>query len=146
METFLADLRHAVRSLRTSPTFTLVASLTLAVGIGATIPSLSLIHWLLLRPIPGLDRPDELALVWSTSRRPPGPLAAAAAGLQPRWVSYTEHQELMRSLPALSGLAALQRGEANLGVPGAQPRRANAPYVVPRYFTVPGGPPGGGRA
>src|SRR3972149_3645727 len=132
METFLADLRHAVRSLRTSPTFTLVASLTLAVGIGATITSLSLIHWLVLRPIPGLDRPDEVAPGWATSppapgpppRRPPGPFVAAAAGLQPRWVSYTEHQELMRSLPALSGLAAFQRGEANLGVPGAQPRRA----------------------
>src|SRR3972149_3557725 len=138
METFLADLRHAVRSLRTSPTFTLVASLTLAVGIGATITSLSLIHWLVLRPIPGIDRPHELALGWSTTRRPPGPLVAAAAGLQPRWVSYTEHQELMRSLPALSGLAAFQRGEANLGVPGAQPRRANAPYVVPSNLNAAG--------
>jgi len=145
METFLADLRHAVRSLRTSPTFTLVASLTLAVGIGATITSLSLIHWLVLRPIPGIDRPDELALVWSTSRRPPGPLVAAAAGLQPRWVSYTEHQELMRSLPALSGLAAFQRGEANLGAPGAQPRRANVHYVMPSYFTVLGVRPVVGR-
>ncbi len=104
----------------------------------------SLAHWLLLRPIPGIDAANGLAMVWSAARTPSGPLAAAA-GFQPRWVSYQQHRELMERVPALSGLAGYQRGEVNLGAPGAQPRRVNVHYVMASYFTVLGVQPSLGR-
>ena len=131
----LADLRYAIRALRNSPGFTLVATVTLAVGIGAVTAAFSLAHWLLLRPIPGIGETNRLAVVWFVSGRSPSPLGAAA-GVQPTFVSYAQHQDLMRRLPALAGLAGYQRGAVNLGAAGTQPRRVNVHYVMPEYFAV----------
>ena len=143
METILSDLRYAVRSLRNSPTFTVVASVTLALGLGVTTAAWSLAHWLLLRPVPGVHDPGQLAIVLSASRGS-SPLAAAA-GLRVTWVSYAQHRELMERVTALTGLAGYQRGDVNLGAPGAQPRRAAVHYVMPSYFTVLGVRPALGR-
>jgi len=117
--------------------------MTLAVGLGVTMAAWSLAHWLLLRPGPGVQDPDRLALVFSASRG--SSALAAAAGLQVTWVSYDQHRELAARTPALSGLAGYQEGEVNLGAAGAQPRRASVHYVMPAYFTVLGVGPMLGR-
>ena len=62
MSAFLQDVRFALRMLRRSPLFTSVAVLALGVGIAANTAIFSLIDALLLRPMPGVKAPDELAV------------------------------------------------------------------------------------
>src|SRR5215467_15688806 len=63
LETFGKDLRYAVRGLLRSPGFTVVAVLTLALGIGADTAIFSVVNTFLIRPLPYPD-PDRLVALF----------------------------------------------------------------------------------
>src|SRR5688572_21867466 len=63
MDAFLNDIRYAIRNLIKRPGFTLVAVLTLGIGIGANSAIFSAIHALLLKPLP-FPELDRVVAIW----------------------------------------------------------------------------------
>jgi hypothetical protein len=79
LEDALRDLSHSARALRRAPGFTIVASVTLALGIGATTALFSVVNGLLIKPLPYPDA-DALVAVWHTApgmNTPQLPLSAS---------------------------------------------------------------------
>ncbi|MEK7833668.1 MAG: ABC transporter permease, partial [Acidobacteriota bacterium] len=66
METLWQDLSYTLRRLAKNPGFTLVAALSLAIGIGANSAIFSVANTLLLRPLPFKDA-DRLVILWNRS-------------------------------------------------------------------------------
>src|SRR5215210_1179136 len=63
MESWIMDLRYAVRRLRSRPTYTLLAVLTLALGVGGTAAIFSIVRGLLFEPLPYAHE-EEIAVFW----------------------------------------------------------------------------------
>lgn len=62
----MSSFRHVIRRLRRSPGFTIVSVLTLAIGIGANSAIFSVLHSILIRPLP-FPAPERLVSVWHTA-------------------------------------------------------------------------------
>lgn len=67
LESIIRDLRYGVRSLRRAPGFTVVASLTLALGIGAATAVFSVVNGVLIKPLPYPDS-EALVSIWHMSK------------------------------------------------------------------------------
>jgi putative ABC transport system permease protein len=92
----LRDIRQAMRSLMRTPSFTVAAVLTLALGIGANTAIFSAVHGVLLRPLPYPDA-DRLAVVWVTNDQ---------EGFDRDVISYPNFSDVRERAGTLSGFAA----------------------------------------
>ena len=125
MDSLLQDLRYALRTLRRTPAFTLAAVLTLALGIGATTTIFSVVHAILLRPLP-YERPEELVTVWETVRR---------ETVERRTVSYPNFEDWRRQSQAFELMAAVSDETVTL-TGGQEAERLETELVSASYFRL----------
>jgi predicted permease len=116
-ETFMQDVRYAVRLLRRSPGFAAVALLTLALGIGANTAIFSIVNGVILRPLP-YPNPDRLMFL-TTQFRP---------AFMQFWVSAPEYMEFQEMNRSFDSLGAFATSESNLTA-GDAPRRVRTAFV-----------------
>ena len=140
MDTLLQDLRYGARVLIKNPGFTVVAVLTLALGLGANTAIFSLTDQILLRLLP-VDKPEELVVL-----RSPGPKNGRvwADGDGSASFAYPFYKDLRDKDSVFAGLLA--RFAVSLSVAGeGQTERANGELVSGNYFDVLGVRPAMGR-
>jgi predicted permease len=106
MHNLIQDVRYGLRMLRKSPAFTLVAVLTLALGIGANTAIFSLINGLLLKMLP-VQNPQELVVIGD----PAGVHTQTNGTPQVRYFSYPLYRAFRDNTSAFSGM--LVSGEVN---------------------------------
>src|ERR1017187_3036802 len=136
MARFLFDLRFALRSLRRSPLFTLVAVASLALGIGANTAIFTLIDQLMLRLLP-VAQPEQLVMIWTT-----GPHIGSNRG--PRMASYPMYQDFQKQAQAFSSVFCRFSTAVSLGFSG-RTERVDAELVSGNYFQTLGVRPAIGR-
>jgi len=144
----LTDLRDALRQLRKAPSFTGTVLITLALGIGATTAIFTLVHQVMLKSLP-VTKPEELWMIGDKDRCC-------------NWGGYTQgddgdftlfsweaYKNFRTQTPEFAELAALQAGNAPLGVRRAGSEAPvdtrNGEYVSGNFFKTFGIQPWIGR-
>ena len=128
------NLRFALRQLRKSPGFTLVAVLTLALGIGANTAIFSVIYAVLLRPLPYPDA-DRIMILTETGRTIPQIP-----------ISFPDYLDWKRDNTVFENIAVSRRESYNLsGLEGRAPEQISGGLVTANFFKVIGLEPQLGR-
>jgi putative ABC transport system permease protein len=127
METLIQDLRYGARSLRKQPGFTLVAVLTLAIGIGANTAIFSVVNATLLRPFPFKD-PDRLMRVSLTT-----PHGRGGPDSDDMIWSYPKHQTFRERQQIYEDIALYRGGTFNLAG-DVEAERVLGEYVGASYI------------
>ena len=121
-----AELRQAARSLSNRPGFTLTAIATIALGIGATTATFSVVNAVLLRPLPYLHA-DRLVIVWGDMRArnvrdfpfPPG-----------------DFYDLRHNNKSFDDVGAVVTGRQAIGGAGSEPEQIRTAGVTPNFFRL----------
>jgi putative ABC transport system permease protein len=122
------DLRYGARTLMKQPVFTLIAVLTLALGIGANTAIFSVINAVLLKPLP-YAQPEQLVMVYGHFP------ALNTNQMRLSMPEYVDFQQQTRSFAA-SGVMD-STGSANLAPEeGGQPERVERAMLTPEMFAV----------
>ena len=126
MQNFTQDIRFSVRSFLKNPGFTMVAVLTLALGIGANTAIFTVVQNVLLRPLP-YPKPEQLVGIWNTY--PPSvPRAALSPG------DYDDWRREAKSFSEMGGYAEISKG-VNLAGDG-EPQRVLVGYASSSLFPM----------
>lgn len=131
------DLRYGWRMLFKNPGFTLVAVVSLAIGIGANSAMFSLADALILRPLP-VPRPSEVVTVGFN---------ASVSGFGSIVASYRDYLDFRNTSKSFGGLVAYTSYSFGFGKsPDAMPQMKMGMLVTGNFFSVLGVPPELGRA
>jgi putative ABC transport system permease protein len=134
LSSLIQDIRYALRMLAKNPGFALVAVLTLALGIGADTAIFSIIHSVLLRPLP-LPESRRIVVVFRKD-----------VNAERDWaVSYPDFQDWRRQSETFEALSAFGPQSVNL-TGREQPTRVRGGFVSANFFRVVGVQPAFGRA
>jgi predicted permease len=134
MESLVQDVRYAVRGLRRSPGFALVAVLTLALGVGASTAMFSIVDAVLLRSLPHPDADRLVKLVFNN----PG------VGLHDVPFSSPEFEDLKSRAGVFDQVSVVFPASTNL-TGAKEPQRLELLGVSPNYFSMLGASPQIGR-
>src|SRR5580765_8916002 len=130
------DIRFAVRGLIRSPLFSIVAVLSLALGIGANTAIFTLIDQILLRRLP-VRAADELVMLYQTG-------AHNGSNMGQRMHSYPMYQEFQKRAEPLAEVLCRRLAEASVSIDN-QTERLDAEMVSGNYFSMLGVHPALGR-
>jgi putative ABC transport system permease protein len=126
MKTLRQNARYSIRLLRKNPGFTLIAAVTLALGIGANTAIFSVIYAVLLAPMP-YPEPDQLVMVWSKVQGGNNVVAAAD------YLDWKQQNKTFQDLNAWSG------ANFNFATP-SQPEQINGNAETPGFLSMTGSP------
>jgi predicted permease len=135
METLIKDIRYGLRGLLKRPGFTVVALITLALGIGANTAIFSLINAVLIRPLP-FHEPDRLVWSWGNIRN-----GGNRASVSP--LDYLDYRHENRTFEQFAAMISVPIS-ANL-TGGGEPERLGAAGVTGNFFQAIGVQPALGR-
>ncbi|HEY0763604.1 MAG TPA: ABC transporter permease [Pyrinomonadaceae bacterium] len=135
METLLKDIRYGVRGLLKRPGFTVIALITLALGIGANTAIFSVVNAVLLRPLQFRD-PEQLMVVWEE---------ASFAGFPNNTPAPANYIDWKNQNQSFADMAAAATASFNL-IGDGEPERIQANSVSANFFPLFGVQPLLGRS
>ena len=135
MESFLQDLKYALRGLVKNPSFAVISVAVLALGIGANTAIFSVVNAVLLRPLPFKDA-DKLVMVWESDQ---------THGIDRNLASPPALFDWRNQKAVFDDVAAWWYPQMNLTQPGTDPEQARAALVSDNFFSVLGTQPIMGR-
>jgi predicted permease len=123
MTGLIQDVRYALRQLRRNPGFTVVAVLTLGLGIGANTGIFTVVEGVVLAPL-RYREPDRLVMVWENNPRFPRV-----------WNSYPNFQDWQRSARSFQQMTAFRQQGVDLTSPGT-PSHLNSSQISLGFFST----------
>lgn len=123
MESLIQDIKYAVRTLLKSPGFTVIAVLTLALGIGANTALFSVVNGVLLKPLP-YAQPEQLVA-----------LAETSPSFETSSISYPNFLDWQRSNSVFSAIAA-DRGDDFVMTGNGEAERVRIAMVSAGFFQI----------
>jgi predicted permease len=135
MDNLLKDLRYGFRSLLKQPAFTVIAVLTLALGIGANTAIFSVVNAVLLRALP-FPEPDRLVMIWED---------ASFAGFPRNTPAPANYADWKAQNHVFTEVAALDQRSFNITGDG-EPEKVEAYAVTANFFPLLGVQPLLGRS
>jgi predicted permease len=136
LEQVSRDARHAARSLLKAPGFTVVALLTLALGIGANTALFSTFNTLVLHPL-SFPEPGRLVRLWTSN---------PAVGFNDPLMSWTRYEFIRDHQKSFSNLAAATYTGFTVTRPDSEPEDVNTIAVTASFFPTLGVRPARGRS
>src|SRR5262245_41925904 len=134
MQTLLQDLRYGARMLWKKPGFTLIAVVTLALGIGANTATFSVVNGVLLRPLP-YKEPERLVRVYSEF---------PTMNLRKFWISVPEYLDIQKEAKSWESIGAWSAGGVNISATG-DPIRVTSARITRSLLETLGVQPALGR-